>query len=549
MSDLLLKSEFDPMGHAECFRTIHGKKWLFVDGLGWLQETETKSHYEQGGAVSSLHLAITEMLTKRAAAYKIHHNQLIAKAIEQKDTDKQRELNAILKAILTACKRTKSKVKDIMFNLEPLLRTEADTLDKVTGMDVLNVKNGYVDLKTGKLHNRTADSVFTYVINVEYNEDSTKLKSYIDEWHEYIANNTLNGEADANWLQVAMGYTFCGGFEDSNGNRSHKGEECFIYLQGTRDGRNGKSMFLETIMAIFGNRLTAERDISTFKPNQNNPGGPRADLVQLRQSRLVNIPEIAQGISLSHTTLKQITGKSLTEMEARNLQQSTFIKFLIIFVIWMDSNFEPSIDASDGALKNRLRVVEWPYHYSPNPNPNRPNDRRIIIDFKQRFTHGEYRAAVFKWVVDGAVEWYKSGLGYPVGHEERAAELMKERDTLAQYMESHNLIACPQYTNFFQVPSFYSDYSEWVKDELNMKPLSPIGFSQRLKGYGVKPSDKKARVSGIGHAVRFYRGIVKVDDINEPLTEITETYNLDFNKVESIPFDTVRGAVAYRDNT
>lgn len=521
----LLLFKYDPMGHAECFKSLHGEKWLFVDGVGWLMQTENKTHYEHGGAISGLYYQISKLLSDRLAAYEVKHSE----SMTQADKDEQRELKAMLGAIKTSCKRTKSKIKDIAFNLEILLRRESESFDKINGMDALNVLNGFIDLKTGKLHKRSADSLFTYAVDIEYKES---VDQQYGEWHEFLASNTLNGESDANWLQKAMGYTFS----------SSSIEECFIYLQGTRNGRNGKGVLLETISYIFGDYLTAERDINTFKANQNNPGGPRADLVNLRQSRLINVPEVSQYTSLSSTMLKQITGKSITKIEARNLQQSTFIKFVPFFVLWMDSNFEPNIDASDMALKNRIRIIEFPYHYTPNPNPNRPNDRKIIINFKEKFTRGEHRQAVFKWVVDGAVKWYAEGLGYPEGHEERAAELTKERDTLAQYMEAHNLIICPRYTNLLQTPSFYSDYKDWVKSELGLDPLAPNGFSQRLKGYGAMPSDKKKRINGIGHGVRFYRGVIRVRDIESEITEIVETYDLNFNMVEPIPFDTVKGA-------
>ena len=75
-------------------------------------------------------------------------------------------------------------------------------------------------------------------------------------------------------------------------------------LYGT--GANGKSTFIETILAMLGDYATAA-EFRTFLAKPNS-GGVRNDIAGLNGVRFVSAVEVGDGKRFDEATVKQITG-------------------------------------------------------------------------------------------------------------------------------------------------------------------------------------------------------------------------------------------------
>ena len=83
--------------------------------------------------------------------------------------------------------------------------------------DLLNCKNGVVDLRTGELSEHNIDQRFMYCINYDYNPHAN-----YEPWTEWMVSVTSKETAE--WLQMAQGYSLTG----------HTREEILFYLLAHR---------------------------------------------------------------------------------------------------------------------------------------------------------------------------------------------------------------------------------------------------------------------------------------------------------------------------
>jgi phage/plasmid-associated DNA primase len=487
--------KYDSLSLADKFCELYPKKYLYMVGFGWLAQSPDKTHY----------MPVGNELAIRSDVYKAL--RIIEHEFRQSIPDGK--MDAEHKRTLKRLSVYNSRATDIIKCLQVTLRRNSA---RFGAEDVLNCKNGLVDLNTGDLVPRTDRRIFTSVIDVKYNPSITDKSREYREWVKFIANCVQGGLRTAEFLQKCAGYSIT----------SSNKEEVFFYLQGTYNGRNGKGTFLETLLYLLGHRgqiqgdlqdgfapfgIANRVDVSTFE-NGHAGGAPRPDLVCLKDSRFVHVPEIAEHVKLSSTQLKNLTGTTLTPISARTLHAKDYIYFIPKFKLWLDSNFPVNASASDEAFYKRVVLIKWPYHHTDKPVGDM--ERKIDVDFKAKFTRPAYLEAILKWLVDGAVKWHREGLGR-LGDMQSALHASKnEADTLFQFMEQHGYIVHEALArNNYAVPSFYTRYRDWVKDNFDFKPIHPRTVAARLRSRGGDVSNKAIRFGSI--TARAFFGVIQVD--------------------------------------
>src|SRR5215207_5256602 len=115
---------------------------------------------------------------------------------------------------------------------EPGIPVLPDELD--ASPDLLNVLNGTIDLRSGKLREHRREDLITRIVPVEYDPDANA-----PAWESFL-QRVLPGEELRAFVQRAVGYSATG---DGS-------EQCMFINHG--GGANGKSTFQEAIAAALG---------------------------------------------------------------------------------------------------------------------------------------------------------------------------------------------------------------------------------------------------------------------------------------------------------
>ena len=118
---------------------------------------------------------------------------------------------------------------------------------------LLNTPGGVVDLRTGKLSKAVREDYCTRITAVAPSGNCP-------QWRKFLREITDNDKALQDYLQRVMGYALTGSTE----------EHALFFLHGS--GRNGKSVFVETVFGIMGDYArVVPMDALIEKRNERTP--------------------------------------------------------------------------------------------------------------------------------------------------------------------------------------------------------------------------------------------------------------------------------------
>lgn len=430
-------------GTALCIYQRYNGGFLHSDALGWIYHNGT--HWEMSEAEAKAGRAATETLIARMSA--------AAAAKENSETLRKFVPNASRVKGATSQLRTLVSVKAIDFDGDP---------------DLLNCKNGVIDLRTGKIAPHSTRQRFLYCSPTVYDPNADQSK-----WIEWLIGAV--GAEMADWLQMAIGYSITG----------HTKEEVMFYLFGPP--RSGKGTFTETLLDMLGDPLgnvigfhvlTAQREVDS----QNFALAP------LHTSRFIAASESNAYERFNEAKVKLITGGDQISVAFKH---QTSFTYRPKYKIWLSSNQPVNADPDDEAVWGRIRVIEFPHSHLGK------EDKGLKYDMRSP----AILAGVLAWAVEGARRWYALGRkGLP--------ELERARQTKSGHRaELDNVQAwidetCERDEGFTSYASLYQSYQSWCKDR-GVEPKKQKGFSQSLimKGY----KNKLAKVQG--KMIRGFNGL------------------------------------------
>lgn len=338
----------------------------------------------------------------------------------------------------------------------PILHNEFDT-DKT----LLNTENGYVDLTSGILHDHDINKMFSKQTNAEFTD-----KVDAPEWESFL-NQIFNNNQDLiHYIQKAVGYSLTGSVK----------EQVMFFLYG--NGRNGKSVFIDTIADLLGNYAKTMQAESIMIRQSN--GSANSDIARLEGARLVISSEPNEGVRLDEGLVKQLTGGD--KVTARFLYGKEF-EFEPEFKIWLATNHKPIIRGTDDGIWRRLMLIPFDVQIP---------DEKVDKDLKYKLKREE--VGILNWAVDGAVMWQKEGLNPPQSVLEASKEYRTEMDTLDLFVNDK----CEVYKTY-EAPAgqLFKLYKQWAIDN------SEYSMSKQKFGSEMKTKFKyKKKNNG-----RFYEGL------------------------------------------
>ncbi|MCE4953501.1 DNA primase [Staphylococcus haemolyticus] len=348
---------------------------------------------------------------------------------------------------------TQSK-KNIMNELMHRKTVTPDEFDKDDML--LNVANGYIDLTSRELYKHDINRMFSQIANTDYSE---KMQPAV--WLDFLNDIFAGDKAVIRYIQKALGYSLTGSTR----------EQVMFILFGK--GRNGKSIFVETIAEILGdysNNMQAKSLMVKKNDNVNT------DIARLSKARFVTSSEPNEGFRFDEGLIKQITGGD--KVTARFLYAEEF-EYTPKFKIWVSTNHKPIIRGTDDGIWRRLVLIPFDVQIP---------EEKVDKDLKYKLLREA--PAILNWMAEGAYMWMQEGLAMPEKLKEAVQKYRNEMDTLGQFIED----CCKVDKNSSEkVSNLHQAYKTWSNDNLtSTKVLGMKSFSQKMEERFVKESRRDA---------------------------------------------------------
>ena len=261
-------------------------------------------------------------------------------------------------------------------------------------------------------------------------------------------------------------------------------------------GASLKTTTLEALRASLGEYATVA-DFATFLAGRGDGDGPTPGVARLAGARMVCASEVGAGQRFNPARLKALTGGE--RIVARHLHREPF-EFDPAFTLWLAANERPAIAANDDAAWRRLRLVPFA-HVVPASERDPALKRALVHDPAER-------AAVLAWIVRGAVEWHREGLGTCAAVERATAAYRGENDPLREWIAARCQIAGDAQAGGRDLRDDYERFCRQSGEEA----CSPQDFARSLEAHGLRRKRARAGIFWRGIGVRGVQGVQGVQD-------------------------------------
>lgn len=311
---------------------------------------------------------------------------------------------------------------------------------------VLTFQNGTLEIETGKFRAFSEFDFCSIIMEYDYNPEAT-----CPVWDDFIQDVTNDEPISQENLQMIAGYVL---FPNC------KYQQVFI-LMG--DGGNGKSVYLEVVQKIFG-----DKNVTHVEPN-----GLTAEFQRiLLKDSLLNIgsdinSDFSKG-EIREWLLKIADGTSIQAC----YKGMTHIDFIPRCKLIYACNMMPTAETING-LNRRLRFVNFPCRYVEHPNPNNPLERQRDVNIIAKLL--KELPGIFNWAYRG----YKllRTVNYFTDNPD-------QQSMLTQFETISNPVAvfCDDkiYSGDVTRETVYFDYRRWC-DDTGHRPLSREKFLPKFR--------------------------------------------------------------------
>lgn len=359
--------------------------------------------------------------------------------------------------------QVESRIKSMLelAKSEPGMGISADSLDAQP--ELLGVRNGVVNLRTGRLRANAPSLYITKYVEYDYRPIATcpLFKRFLDD--------VFQGDgATIDAAQRLAGLTTTG----------RSDEEVIVFCVGT--GANGKSIFGNVISKIFG-QYSMTAPPSLLAARRVDDHSARSDLAMLHGARLVSINELPGGMMLDENVAKQLAGRE--PISARFLYKEHFT-FQPGFTPWVRTNHRPIIKGTDNGIWRRLVIVPFRRTFAPEEQDN-DLERKLMTEAE----------GILAWMVDGAKLYLATGLQHSGAMKAEVAQYRSDSDLLGEFL-SDNTVVCA--TAEVDQREFYTRYKLWCESS-GLRPVSRRVLNEQLTERSVGQ-----RKSG---SARYYTGV------------------------------------------
>jgi putative DNA primase/helicase len=277
--------------------------------------------------------------------------------------------------------------------VNPIVQIRHDQLD--ADPMLFHVANGTVDLRTGKLRTPRRSDLITKHSPVAYDADAVcpTWQAFLQRVQgfprpeEEISDDERDQriqQADRmiTYLKRAVGMSLTADVMD----------QILLFLHGS--GQNGKSTFLNTVLALMGEYgMQAAPNFLLVREHEQHP----TELTDLFGKRFVSTIEIEKGKQLAEALMKMLTGSE--KVRARRMRED-FWEFFPTWKIWLAANDKPKVRGRDKATWRRIKLIPF--------NVTIPDDE-VDHDLPQKLM--AELPGILNWAIEGCLnqsirDWY-----------------------------------------------------------------------------------------------------------------------------------------------
>ncbi len=459
-----LQTEDNDYGNAQALlKFINGSviydssssEWLLYDSGRWKRDNERKER---------IHKKVGEMYRFLYDSLKKEYEELESYGIDIpeckiRDFDKteigEAELDTIYKQI-KECQRQWKKIK-VLGNGSRIRRiiqaAEAQLVDDKAKLNPYNhylvVENGTVNLETGELPDHSPEHYPTICAPIVYNpqaKEPTRFFQFLEE--------IMQGDKDLiEYVHRVLGYCLTGE------TRQHE----FYILYGP--GGNGKGVLLTLIKSILGEYLAEVTEGALAKSISGNTTNPT--ILQAKDCRIMLTNESEKGTRLNASLIKQISAGE--EICPRTLYKANE-HFIPHMKLLCATNHLPEIDWNDGGIRRRIRIIPFPV-VIPDEKKDTLLDKKLL----------EEREGVLKWLIEGAVSYYKDGMVKIPEAVQNAMNRERFRTDTISWFFNCAVVPTGEKADRYQAHRVYEAYLQFCTYKGIDLPESETMFGRRFK--------------------------------------------------------------------
>jgi P4 family phage/plasmid primase-like protien len=453
-----LAQELSISGFTNDARYVHSwGKWHFWTGTRWVRDEKLR------------HLTATRDYLRAKSNELIKWGKKKAESMQAKNED-PKKISSWVKENAKTLKQA-ATVNAVV----TLAQSNADLVATPEQFDadlmLLGTPGGTVDLKTGELSEPQRAQWITKHCAVTPAAPGTPAPL----WEGFLDRVFDHDQELIEFLQRSAGYALTG----------RTSEHKLLFLYGT--GRNGKSVFLNTLYSIMGDY--SKRAASQTFLDSHGDRHP-TDLAGLVGARLVAGSELPAGKAWNESVIKDLTGGDV--ITARLMRQD-FFDYTPQFTLFIAGNHQPSFRGIDEAI--RARVVLVPFLVTIPPEER---DQDLPEKLKNEWP------AILRWMIDGAVQWQKSGLAVPDKVTAASTEYLDSEDNLAEFIEGYLVKDPGRSTSTIDI---YRHFTQWQTFS-GVRLWTKTAMTKALKERGFKP----ARLTG---GTRAFGGVALKSPVDE----------------------------------
>jgi len=358
---------------------------------------------------------------------------------------------------------------DAMIELaKPWLSTSIHNLDRDSML--LGVKNGVVDLKTGRFRKAEPSDLITQQCDVFYDDDAKApvWESFVDE----VSSHDVSLVA---YKQCYWGYSLSG----------QTSEQCFFYYHGW--GRNGKSTEIGVMQALLGSYAKSIPASVLMVRNNYGSQGPTPEIARLVGARLVTANETEDGARLAEAQIKAMTGQDV--LTARVLHGDPF-DFRPKFKLFISGNHKPVIRGEDDGIWRRIKVIPF-----KNQILESQVDKHLYEKLMQE------RSGILNWAIKGCLIWQENGLTETQVVKDEVASYRSDQDLMGAWLDERCQLGANQSQGTRET---YMDYANWVRSA-GANAVSETRFVTRMIERGFKKDRVKQKMTFFGIACSLHR--------------------------------------------
>lgn len=445
-----LKVRLSDLGNSSVLAQLHGDKvryvfdqkcWLFWNGAYWEVTPEEKI----------VALARDVPKTLAAEAFKLPSGPM--KTMLAKFAARSEAL-------------TKIRAMVELFKSEPDVGISTSMLDQC-GF-ILLLKNGTIDLRTGRFSEPDRNLLVTQIAAISYDPNAKAPR-----WEAFLSQIMGGDSALVGYLQRVLGYVLTASTE----------EHCLFFLYGY--GANGKSTFLNIVLALLG--ALGTQAASETLMDKRTGGGTSSDLARLRGKRFVAMSESDDGRHLNEAQVKSLTGGDM--VVARELYQSV-IHFTPTHKIFLASNHMPVIKSTDHGIWRRIRLIPFKVTIKEQDrNPNLENELRKELP------------GILNWALTGCLEWQHSGMPLPKAVQDATSEYKNEMDIVGAWIAENCVVSSCYHVT---AADAYKSFKTWCEENYNIS-FSKSRFGRMIRERGIEVGMKNGRI---------YKGLALANGLN-----------------------------------